>query len=54
MPSNVVTFERVKPLAQRAGRLDRTALMLMGAVVRSVQTAGALEAILALSVALRQ
>ena len=52
MPSNTVTFERVKPLAQRRPPgLDRDALMLMGAAVRSVQTAGALEAILAMSVA---
>jgi len=52
-PSNVVTFERVKPLrtAPAPKGFDRTALMLMGAVVRSVQTAGALEAILAMSVA---
>ena len=49
--SNVVTFERVKPLASAPATLDRTALMLMGAAVRSVQTAGALEAILSLSVA---
>ena len=51
--SNVVTFERVKPLrsAPAPKDLDRTSLMLMGAAVRSVQTAGALETILSLSVA---
>lgn len=51
--SNVVTFERVKPLrsAPASKGLDRTSLMLMGAAVRSVQTAGALETILSLSVA---
>jgi alkylation response protein AidB-like acyl-CoA dehydrogenase len=51
-PSNTVTFDRVKPLAVAPAPtgLDRTALMLMGCVVRSVETAGALEAILDLSV----
>ncbi len=51
--SNVVTFERVKPLASaKASKgFDTLSLMLMGAVVRSVQTAGALETVLALSVA---
>jgi acyl-CoA dehydrogenase len=51
--SNVVTFERVKPLrsARAPKDFDRTTLMLMGATVRSVQTAGALETILSLSVA---
>jgi acyl-CoA dehydrogenase len=50
--SNVVTFERVKPLrsARAPKGFDRTSLMLMGAAVRSVQTAGALETILSLSV----
>ena len=51
-PSNSVRFQRVKPL--RNGRapfgLDQKALMLMGSVSRSVQTAGALESILSLSV----
>ena len=53
MPSNAVTFERVKPLrsAPAPAGSTATALMLMGAAMRSVQTAGALEAILALSVA---
>jgi acyl-CoA dehydrogenase len=50
-PVNAVTFDRVKPVkAAPAPRgLDRTALMLMGAAARSVQSAGALEAILALA-----
>jgi len=52
-PSNAVTFERVKPLrlAPLPPRFDRGALLLMGAAIRSVQIAGALEAILTLSVA---
>ena len=49
--ANAVTFERVKPLAGAPAQIDKTALMLMGAGMRSVETAGALEAILALSVA---
>ena len=51
--SNVVSFERVKPLrsAPAPKGLDLTSLMLMGAAARSVQTAGALEAVLAMSVA---
>jgi acyl-CoA dehydrogenase len=50
--ANVVTFERVKPLrsAPAPHGFDRTALLLMGATIRSVETAGALEAILSLSV----
>ena len=46
-PLNTVSFDGVTPRAH-AHRVDfdRTALMLMGATVRSVQTAGALEAIL--------
>ncbi|MGB7578129.1 MAG: acyl-CoA dehydrogenase family protein, partial [Pseudolabrys sp.] len=52
-PTNVVTFQRVKPL--RSGPapagFDRSSLMLMGSTIRSVQTAGALEAMLSLSVA---
>lgn len=49
---NTVTFDRVKPLRSAAAPsgLDQTALMLFGSVVRSVETAGALEAILAMSV----
>jgi len=45
-PSNTVTFDRVKPLGIADAGLNQPALMLMGCVVRSVQTAGALEAIL--------
>jgi alkylation response protein AidB-like acyl-CoA dehydrogenase len=45
-PSNTVTFDRVKPLAVAPADVDQTALMLMGCVVRAVQTAGALEAVL--------
>ena len=51
-PSNIVRFQRVMPLrhARAPSDLDQTALMLMGAVIRSVQTAGALESILSSSV----
>ena len=51
-PSNTVTFDRVKPLAIAPAPqgLNQPALMLMGCVVRSVQTAGALQAILDMSV----
>ena len=51
--SNVVIFDRVKPLrhSRAPAGFDRMPLMLMGSVARSVQTAGALEAILSLSVA---
>jgi alkylation response protein AidB-like acyl-CoA dehydrogenase len=51
-PSNAVTFDRVRPVAvaPMPEGLGQTALMLMGCVVRSVQIAGALEAILDLSV----
>jgi alkylation response protein AidB-like acyl-CoA dehydrogenase len=52
-PSDAVGFDHVKPLhlAPAPAGLNRDALMLMGATVRAVQTAGALEAILAMSVA---
>ncbi|MDE2284049.1 MAG: acyl-CoA/acyl-ACP dehydrogenase [Hyphomicrobiales bacterium] len=52
-PANMVTFERVTPLctAPAPHGFDQTSLMLMGAIIRSVETAGALEAILSLSVA---
>jgi alkylation response protein AidB-like acyl-CoA dehydrogenase len=52
-PSNRVRFQRVKPLrsARAPSGLDQTNLLLMGSVSRSVQTAGALETILSLSVA---
>jgi alkylation response protein AidB-like acyl-CoA dehydrogenase len=45
-PSNTVVFDRVNPLAVGKAEIDQTALMLMGCVVRAVETAGALEAIL--------
>jgi alkylation response protein AidB-like acyl-CoA dehydrogenase len=50
-PSNIVQFERVKPSqhARVPSGFDH-ALMLMGSVSRSVQTAGALESILSLTV----
>jgi acyl-CoA dehydrogenase len=42
-----VTFDGVRPIATAAAPgLDQTALMLMGATVRSVEMAGALEAVL--------
>jgi len=49
--ADVVTFERVKPVrsAPAPDGFDRTALLLMGATIRSVETAGALEAILSLA-----
>jgi acyl-CoA dehydrogenase len=49
---NTVTFDRVKPVASAPAPkdFDQTSLMLMGAAVRSVETAGALEAILELGV----
>jgi acyl-CoA dehydrogenase len=51
-PSNAVTFERVRPItsAPAPDGFDAASLMLMGATVRSLQIAGALEAILAMSV----
>jgi acyl-CoA dehydrogenase len=51
-PSNTVTFDRVTPLrvAPAPKSFDQTALMLMGCAVRATQTAGALEAILDLTV----
>jgi acyl-CoA dehydrogenase len=49
--SNTVTFDRVTPLAVApAKNTDQTALMLMGCVIRAVETAGALEAILDMTV----
>jgi acyl-CoA dehydrogenase len=49
--ANSVSFERAKPMQMEAVTgFDVSALMRMGATVRSVQIAGALEAILALSV----
>jgi acyl-CoA dehydrogenase len=51
-PVNVVTFDRAPAVhaAPAAAGFDQTSLLLMGATVRSVETAGALEAILTLSV----
>jgi alkylation response protein AidB-like acyl-CoA dehydrogenase len=51
-PSNVVTFERVKPQAcvKAPADLDAGALVRLGAIVRSIEIAGALETILAMSV----
>src|SRR5664279_2187977 len=51
--SDSVTFERTKIIrsAPAPAGFDASALMLMGASVRSVQAAGAMEAILSLSVA---
>jgi acyl-CoA dehydrogenase len=50
--SNVVRFEHVKPLryARAPTNFDNTALMVMGSVSRSIQTAGALESILSLTI----
>lgn len=45
-PQNTVTFDKVKPVAVARAHIDQAALMLMGCVVRSVQTAGALQAVL--------
>src|SRR5436309_2906970 len=45
-PQNTVTFDKVRPLAAGKADVDQTALMLMGCVVRSVQTASALQAVL--------
>ncbi len=48
---SVVTLDRAPPIhvAPAPAEFDQTALMLMGAVARSVETAGALEAILTLT-----
>jgi acyl-CoA dehydrogenase len=47
-PSDEVTFANVRPIraAPAPAGLDQTALMLMGAAVRSIECAGALEAVL--------
>lgn len=52
-PADAVSFDQVKPLksAPAPARVDTTALMLMGSVIRAMQTAGALETVLSLSVA---
>ena len=49
--SDNVTFDKAKPIASAASPFDPSALMLMGATLRSMQAAGALETILSLSVA---
>jgi acyl-CoA dehydrogenase len=51
--ADTVTFDRIKPThtAPAPTGFDTTSLLLMGAAIRSVQTAGALEAILSLTVA---
>jgi acyl-CoA dehydrogenase len=49
-PSNTVTFDRVKSIEVGKTNIDQTGLMLMGCVVRAVETAGALEAILDMTV----
>jgi acyl-CoA dehydrogenase len=50
--SDIVTFDQVQPLAIKPAPkgFDQTALMLMGAVVRSLQIAGAMESMLDISV----
>ena len=48
--SDTVTFDHTKPIASAPANIDASALILMGATVRSLQMAGALEAVLALSV----
>src|SRR5271169_726776 len=49
--SDSVTFDKAKPVTIAASPFDLSALMLMGATLRSMQAAGALETILSLSVA---
>jgi len=51
--TNLVTFDQVRPVASAPAPdgLMQSTLMLMGSAIRSVETAGALEAILSLSVA---
>ncbi len=51
--SDAVTFERTKVVRSKAAPVDfdQSSLMLMGATVRSLQIAGALEAVLAMTVA---
>ena len=50
--ANTVIFERVKPIdsSPAPAGFDLSSLLLMGAIVRSIETAGALETILSLSV----
>ncbi|MBO0755980.1 MAG: acyl-CoA/acyl-ACP dehydrogenase [Bradyrhizobiaceae bacterium] len=51
-PANTVRFDRVKPVADARAPdgFDATTLLLMGATVRSVEIAGALETVLSMSV----
>ena len=51
--ANVVIFDGVKPLrsAPAPAHFEQKSLLLMGSAVRSVETAGALETVLSLSVA---
>jgi acyl-CoA dehydrogenase len=51
--ANVVTFDGVRPLhgAPAPERFEQKSLLLMGSTIRSVETAGALETVLSLSVA---
>src|SRR6185437_6183727 len=48
--SDRVTFDGVRPLDSAPAPFDVSALMLMGATMRSVQAAGAMETLLSLSV----
>jgi acyl-CoA dehydrogenase len=50
--ANTVVFDRTKPIqrARAPAGFDQSALMLMGATVRSIEAAGALETLLSLSV----
>jgi acyl-CoA dehydrogenase len=50
--SDIVSFNKVRPVAIKPAPegFDQTSLMLMGAVVRSLQIAGALESMLDISV----
>ena len=52
-PSDTVTFDNVRPLATKPGPsgFDQNALLLIGALVRSLQIAGALQSMLDISVA---
>lgn len=49
-PSESATFDGIRPLAVAPARCDQTALMLIGAVARSLQIAGSLETLLEISV----
>jgi acyl-CoA dehydrogenase len=52
-PANAVVFDRAQPLrsAPAPNGFDQMSLLLMGSAIRSVETAGALEAVLSLCVA---